>query len=97
MQVDVDRIFNVPPVWPNVKATRFFTRFPNIYKTSDGSAVRDVDYNYNYFPLPRNSFVRVDGITQKIFPQTHWYAPNRSNVSYRRVCMNAVTTPYSCG
>ncbi len=80
----------------------YYTPFPNIYKVSDGGPIMDnLDkyniprnmYNYTYYPVPTNSFVEKDGIMQKIFPETHWYVPNNSNITYRNICMDMKTKP----
>lgn len=99
MRGNVAKIFNIPNTYAPASPPddHPFVRVANIYKTNNGSGVRNVNYDYTYYPIPRESFVVQDGITQKTFPQTHWYVPNASNISYRKVCMDLVTTPYQCG
>jgi hypothetical protein len=50
-------------------------------------------YDFTYYPIANNSFVEENGIMQKKFPETHWYVPNHSNITYRQICMDMKTKP----
>lgn len=41
-------------------------------------------YNFLYFPISTNSFVKKNEILQKTFPQSHIYFPNKSNIIEKR-------------
>ena len=87
---EIDKIFHTSTKYVTQSQSDNYVRVPNIYKTSDGYGVPYVNYNYTYYPIPKNSFVNINGITQKTFPQTHWYKPNNSNITYRSICMNKI-------
>lgn len=38
------------------------------------------DYSYYYYNIPDNSFIKKDGIIQKIFPKTHYYKSYKSDI-----------------
>ena len=80
----------------------YYNSFPNIYKVSNGGpAIAEYDvhnlpknlYDYTYYPISKNSFAMKNGILQKEFPETHWYVPNHSKLTYRNICMDMKTKP----